>query len=287
MMAPHRPRAAQGRPARRLNPAHWPLRAVVWLAFRLRLLRLYLGGRSFVKMFAAVFLVLSSSAAFYLLGYTFEHARFNAAFDELAQIEGFDDTLDEQDTALKLVAVKTRANLLRETVQQMRNELYQKERDLAEMKEQLYFYRRVIAPEDLQQGVAILSAHLEKPAADGRFPFELVLRQGARKDKMARGSVHLRMAGTLDGAGRRLPMNDFYEGERQFAFKYFQRIKGRISVPEHFVPAKVEVEVSAEKADPVVRQFRWDRLLSAVEPPLDPPAEPPLEPVETLPEPPP
>jgi len=286
-MAPNRPRAAQGRPARWTRPADWPPGFFVWLAFRMRLLRLYLGGRSFVKMFAAVFVVLSWSAAFYLLGYTVEHDRFNAAFGELAQIEGFDDTLDEQSTALKLVAVRTRANLLRETAQQMRNELYQKERDLAEMKEQLYFYRRVIAPEDLQQGVAILSAHLEKPATDGRFPFELVLRQGARKDKMAKGSIRLRVAGTLDGAGRQLPMDDFYEGERRFAFKYFQRIKGRISLPEHFVPASVEVKVSADKADPVVRMFRWGRLLSAAEPPLNPPAGPSLEPVGSLPESPP
>jgi len=269
-MAPNRPRAAQGRPAWWPRTPRWPLRLLVWLAFRVRLLRLYLGGRSFVKMFAAVFLVLSWSAAFYLLGYTVEHARFDAAFDELARIEGFGDTLDQQSTALKLVAVRTRANLLRETAQQMRNELYQKERDLAEMKEQLYFYRRVIAPEDLQQGVAILSAHLEKPSADGRFPFELVLRQGARKDKMAKGSIRLRVDGTLDGAGRRLPMDDFYEGERRFAFKYFQRIKGRISLPEHFVPASVEVRVSAEKADPVVRMFRWSSLLSAADAPLAP-----------------
>jgi len=269
-MAPNRPRAAQGRPAWWPRAPRWPLRLLVWLAFRVRLLRLYLGGRSFVKMFAAVFLVLSWSAAFYLLGYTVEHARFDAAFDELARIEGFGDTLDQQSTALKLVAVRTRANLLRETAQQMRNELYQKERDLAEMKEQLYFYRRVIAPEDLQQGVAILSAHLEKPSADGRFPFELVLRQGARKDKMAKGSIRLRVDGTLDGAGRRLPMDDFYEGERRFAFKYFQRIKGRISLPEHFVPASVEVRVSAEKADPVVRMFRWSSLLSAADAPLAP-----------------
>jgi len=269
-MAPNRPRAAQGRPAWWPRAPRWPLRLLMWLAFRVRLLRLYLGGRSFVKMFAAVFLVLSWSAAFYLLGYTVEHARFDAAFDELARIEGFGDTLDRQSTALKLVAVRTRANLLRETAQQMRNELYQKERDLAEMKEQLYFYRRVIAPEDLQQGVAILSAHLEKPSADGRFPFELVLRQGARKDKMAKGSIRLRVDGTLDGAGRRLPMDDFYEGERRFAFKYFQRIKGRISLPEHFVPASVEVRVSAEKADPVVRMFRWSSLLSAADAPLAP-----------------
>jgi len=269
-MAPNRSRAAQGRPAWWPRVPRWPLRLLVWLAFRMRLLRLYLGGRSFVKMFAAVFLVLSWSAAFYLLGYTVEHARFDAAFDELARIEGFGDTLDQQSTALKLVAVRTRANLLRETAQQMRNELYQKERDLAEMKEQLYFYRRVIAPEDLQQGVAILSAHLDKPATDGRVPFELVRRQGARKDKMAKGSIRLRVDGTLDGAGRRLPMDDFYEGERRFAFKYFQRIKGRISLPEHFVPASVEVRVSAEKADPVVRMFRWSSLLSAADAPLAP-----------------
>ncbi len=257
--------AEPGRLARWTGRLQWPLRLFVWLTFHLRLLRLYLGGRSSLKVFTVVFLILSWSAVLYLLGHAIERSRFNDAFDELAQIEDFDDMLNEKSTALKLVAVRTRANLLRETAQQMRNELYQKERDLAEMKEQLYFYRRIIAPEDLQKGVTILSAQLDEPATGGDFPFELVLRQGVRQGKMARGRIHLHMDGTLNGASRRLPMNAFYEGENQFAFKYFQRMKGRISVPEHFVPASVEVKVNEGKSNPVVQLFRWKRLLSAAD----------------------
>lgn len=243
-----------------------PLRRFfLWFAFRFQLLLINLGGRSYGKTLLAALVILFWSAAFYYLGHVVEHNRFDEAFAELALVEGFEDVLEGEGTALKLHAIKTQANLLRETTRQMRGELHRKERDLAEAREQLYFYRKVIAPEDLPKGVSILSAQLEQSADDGHFPFELVLRANGADGETSKGSVRLRMTGTMGGARQQLPMDAFYQGDDRFAFKYFQRLKGRIAVPGGFAPASVEISVRASRFDPVSRSFAWGGLLSAAE----------------------
>ena len=239
-----------------------PRRFLLWLAFRFQLLLIGLGGRSYGKMLLAALVILFWSASFYYLGHVVEHKRFDTAFEELALIEGFEDVLEGENAAMKLFAIKTQANLLRETTRQMRGELRQKERDLAEIREQLYFYRKVIAPEDLPKGVSILSAQLRQPADAGHFPFELVLRASGAGGKTTKGSVRLRMTGTVGGVRRQLPMNAFYQGDERFAFKYFQRLKGRVSVPQNFAPSSIEVDVQAAESDPVAHSFAWRNLLS-------------------------
>ena len=243
----------------------WVRRFFTWLAFCFQLLQISLGGRSYGRMLLAVLVLLFWSASFYYLGQAVEHNRFDKAFAQLALVEGFEDVLEGESTALKLFAVKTQANLLRETARQMRGELRHKERDLAELREQLYFYRKVIAPEDLPKGVSILSAQLKEPADGGYFPFELILRASGAGGKTAKGSVRLHVTGTVGGVERRLPMSAFYRGDERFAFKYFQRLKGRISVPRDFVPASVEVGVQAADFDPVSRSFAWRSLLIAAQ----------------------
>ena len=237
-------------------------RFFLWLAYHLQLLLLSLGGRSYGRMLLAVVAILFWSASFYYLGHVVEHKRFDAAFKELALIEGFEDVLEGENAALKLFAIKTQANLLRETARQMRGELRQKERDLAEIREQLYFYRKVIAPEDLPKGVSILSAQLEQPANAGHFSFELVLRASGAGDKTTKGNVRLRMTGTVGGVRRQLPMSAFYQGDKQFSFKYFQRLKGRVSVPQNFAPSSIEIDVQSAEFDPLTRSFAWRNLLS-------------------------
>ena len=237
----------------------------LWLAFRFQLLLIHLGGRPYGKTLLAALVILFWSASLYYLGHAVERNRFDEAFAELALIDGFEDVLEGESTALKLFAIRTQANLLRETARQMRGELRQKERDLAETREQLYFYRKVIAPEDLPKGVSILSAQLERPTDDGHFPFELVLRASGADGKTTKGSVRLRMTGVADGVERHLPMSAFYQGDERFSFKYFQRLKGRISVPRHFAPSSVEVNVQTARADPMSRSFAWRGLLSSAE----------------------
>lgn len=238
-------------------------RFFAWLALCFQLLLINLGGRSYGRVLVTGLLLASWSSAFYYLGYAVERNRLDGALDELARIEGFEGVLDGKDTALKLVAVRTQAALLRESSLQMRDELRRQQRDLAELNEQLYFYRSVIAPEDLPKGVSVLSMQLGESSDEGRFPFELVLRASGVKGKRVKGNVRLGMTGTVDGVEKKLRMDAFYRGEKQFSFQYFQRLKGAIVVPEGYTPINVEVWVQVAQRDPVFQSFAWRGLLAS------------------------
>ena len=60
---------------------------------------------------------------------------------------------------------------------------------------------------------------------------------------------------------RQLKIDDFYTGDSRFAFKYFQRLKGVISLPENFFPVKMDVTILPSNDQQIEKTWYWGDLL--------------------------
>ncbi len=171
---------------------------------------------------------------------------------------------DSHDVIAHIKMIATQAKVAEETIKGLRETLASKEHDVSELREQIYFYRAIVAPEETDKELSVLSVRLGYPAEDGKFPFELVLRKTDSPDTLAKGRVKITL---LDGDGeasRRLPMKSFYQGDERFSFKYFQQLRGKIMVPDGFSPVRVEAVVLSAGRSEIKKLWYWGDLLSGV-----------------------
>jgi hypothetical protein len=150
----------------------------------------------------------------------------------------------------------------------VRGSLSQLQAEASDLREQLAFYRGIVAPEQSRAGVRVYEFKLTPGADKASFHFELVLIQSVRHEKRVEGHVALELVGEANGVEKRLPWTAVVVGEAakdfQFALKYFEEFSGDISVPEGFSPTRIVVTLVPDgaAAAKVEESFDWSRVLN-------------------------
>lgn len=150
----------------------------------------------------------------------------------------------------------------------VRSSLSQLQAEASDLREQLAFYRGIVAPEQSRAGVRVYEFKLSPAADAANFHFELVLIQSVRHEKRVEGHVELELVGETNGVERRLPWPSITVGDTaknfQFALKYFEEFSGDIAVPAGFTPTRIVVTLVPEGAGAakVEESFDWSRVLS-------------------------
>lgn len=150
----------------------------------------------------------------------------------------------------------------------VRDSLAQLQAEASDLREQLAFYRGIVAPEQSRAGVRVYEFKLTAGAEPRRYRYELVLIQSVRHDKRVGGRIGLELIGQRSGAEERLAWADVAADEAArnllFSLKYFEEFSGEIVVPQGFEPARVVVTLVPEGdgAARVEESFDWDRVLS-------------------------
>lgn len=118
-------------------------------------------------------------------------------------------------------------------------------KEAATLKTELSFYQNVMAPERSVDGVLIEKVALESSAAPGHYRFQVLLTQQKKRKTFAKGSVSIRIIGSLKGKTKTLKFEDYGvdASKLAFAFRYFQELDGSVTLPEGFTPEKLEVSV--------------------------------------------
>ncbi len=150
----------------------------------------------------------------------------------------------------------------------VRSSLAQLQAEASDLREQLAFYRGIVAPEQSRAGVRVYELKLARSAAPRRYRYELVLIQSVRHDKRIGGQIQLELVGKRDGAEQRLPwvalVADPAARNLLFSMRYFEEFAGEIVVPQGFEPARVVVTLvpDGEGVPRVEESFDWGRVLS-------------------------
>ena len=125
--------------------------------------------------------------------------------------------------------------------------------EILELKEEIAFYRGIVAPVETASGLNITSLKLHGIGENSGYHFKLVLTQLMKNDSMVKGKAKIYVDGILDGMQKDLNLK----------FKYFQNIEGDIVLPQGFVPSRVLIDLlpSGNHTTRIKKTFDWSDIV--------------------------
>jgi hypothetical protein len=137
--------------------------------------------------------------------------------------------------------------------------------NIAELREEVRFYKSVLMPNVNEKGLRIERLELKATADPLKVRYHLLLTQVVDKHRFIQGGVKMSLVGTRDNQEVSIPfeqLNGMSNSSTGFRFRYFQNIDGELVVPDGFSP--MEIEVVATSTGPsgrrLERRFDWKLL---------------------------
>ncbi|MBU14234.1 MAG: hypothetical protein CMQ14_03985 [Gammaproteobacteria bacterium] len=135
---------------------------------------------------------------------------------------------------------------------------------IAQLEEDIVFYRQVVAEETEETGLMIGQLDLDATTDPGRYRYKLVMRQkDADGDTFLLGHVNVNLVGLQGDEQVILALRDIAETENELdirlRFRYFQNIEGELTLPEGFQPDRIQIAaVSDEPVSKTISEdFGW------------------------------
>ena len=122
--------------------------------------------------------------------------------------------------------------------------------DHYQVKKELAFYEKVMAPEKEANGLVIDNVKITVSQSVNNYNFQVILVQQQLKKRYAKGYVDLVIIGSLSNKPSQLKLStisSFTKKELRFSFRYFQVIEGSFTLPENFVPEKIQLSAILTK----------------------------------------
>lgn len=133
-----------------------------------------------------------------------------------------------------------------------------------DLRKELSFYQKVMAPELEQDGFVIDALNIEASASANFYRFSLVLMQQDKRRNRVKGDLTIAIQGHLDQQPTTLNLRDLLVDKSQklaFHFRYFEVLKGEFQVPEGFQPEVIQVKSKVEGASwgnaTMERSYSW------------------------------
>lgn len=138
--------------------------------------------------------------------------------------------------------------------------------EVADLREQLAFYRGIVAPDVSRAGVRVYEFKVVKNATSNTFHYELVLIQSNRNDRQVGGRILMDIEGLQNGVQQTVKLDETSMTSAknlQFSFKYFEEFSGDFELPAGFKPIRVLVTLApdANGSPNVKEQFDWAKVI--------------------------
>jgi len=140
--------------------------------------------------------------------------------------------------------------------------------ELSDIKEQLAFYQRVVAPEALVKGLYVNSLKIKALSIKERYRYQLVLAQGTSQKRVLKGRYTLSVVGTLKGKPEVLKLSTLTlksKASSKFSFRYYQLLSDEFQLPSGFVAERLRLSIvpSAKGAKKIQQDELWSKLLAS------------------------
>jgi len=180
-----------------------------------------------------------------LLGYGFYYLK---GMESAAKITMKDDEIARLNTGLaETTKLKAQIEAELQTSEILVEQLTEQQRILfnenAELKRELVFYQRIMAPEDVINGVKLESLTFIPEVSEDYYFMQLVLMQVQKKKRHIKATADLVFYGSLAGEPAEYTWYELVDETQQqlkFSFRYFQTVEASIKFPLGFVPERVE-----------------------------------------------
>jgi len=156
----------------------------------------------------------------------------------------------------------------REAYQQANQELIRLQQELLAQREELVFYRGIVAPSDTTLGVNLQSFEVRKKNSQNQYSYKLILTKSGKSTKRVSGDTEMLIRGESDGNVTELVLTDLVvensSKATKFAFRYFQVFEGDIILPDGFEPFEVKIGVkpTTKNVKAFTETISWADVLS-------------------------
>lgn len=139
----------------------------------------------------------------------------------------------------------------------------------AELREQISFYQKVMAPELTQDGFVIESVEILSTASANNYVISIMMLQRENIKAIIKGTLNI----TLQGSQNTVPIKynvkellDDKNNNMAFSFKYFQVLELRVTLPGDFTPEQIEIKTDIykykTKRGSYARTIQWKEAFS-------------------------
>lgn len=175
---------------------------------------------------------------------------YNQQADQIKRI----NTLEVELELEKMASQKSLASF-----KSVENEHYQ-------LKKELAFYEKIMAPEKQADGVVLDDFIVSTTTTDNRYAFRAFLVHQLIQKRYAKGFVDIKVSGSLQNKTKLLNLTDISaltKEELSFSFKFFQVVEGAFTLPEGFSPEQIHVIVTLpkgrwQKYNRLEERFKWN-----------------------------
>jgi len=120
----------------------------------------------------------------------------------------------------------------------------------AELREQISFYQKVMAPELTQDGFVVESVEIFSTASTNNYAISVMMLQRENIKTIIKGTLDITLQGSQNTAPVKYDLKELLDDKSEnmaFSFKYFQVLELRVTLPEGFIPEQIEIETEIYK----------------------------------------
>ena len=214
---------------------------------------------------ALVIVVCAMIFGAYFFGRSKAHLDFDSLLTQRDKLLGENAKLssDNSDLHEKNIMLKRGSQIEKEGYTHINATLQKLQSEILELKEEVAFYRSIVAPRESSRGIRIQRFEFSSNGDEQSFRYKLVLTQVIKNARITSGHISMNILGIKNGKFTQLPLNDISSAKSKqinFRFRYFQKIDGDVILPEGFVPSRVKLTISDRRTS-VEKQFDWPSLL--------------------------
>jgi len=124
-----------------------------------------------------------------------------------------------------------------------------------EVKKQLAFYEKVMAPEKQSSGLLVENVKIMAGKTPHQYQFQVTLVQQQLKRRYSKGYIDLVFEGQDDGKAVKYKLSQVSKLDKKtlgFSFQYFQIISGEFILPEGFTPESLTTSA-------IITKSRWQK----------------------------
>jgi hypothetical protein len=179
-----------------------------------------------------------------------------ALADQISTLE-----IENADLRRELALMRAAGRVDRESYGRVSREIDDLESQVAELNEELAFFRGIMSPADGDAELQVQTVQIHPAGGDRAYRLRLVLVQPGPQDKRVTGALEVAVSGD-DGAGkRRLSIAELggEPADLRYAFRYFQIVEREITLPEGFSPERIDIRLRPARrgADEIELSFPW------------------------------
>ena len=172
-----------------------------------------------------------------------------------------------QDLRARVAVLERAAQIDKQAYSGVEKSLKEVQDEMLELKEEVAFYRGIVAPVETASGLNIPSFTVTGIGKPGVYRFKLVMTQLKSNVRVVTGYAQVVIEGVKDGAQVQLSLKEVSGGaldKLKLRFKYFQNNEGEIVLPAGFLPSRVLVElVPTGKGEVRLKKtFDWSDIVS-------------------------